>query len=113
MQPLHDARGLAAADSVEGFVLGYTSVLEAYPGALEHVACAPGMLAMFSMCWMQCTSPSVLEAEQLESRRHGGMGHGMAVCRSFTAGGSELNLLAVHSCRPGAISGGEPRTGTC
>jgi hypothetical protein len=35
VQPLHDARGLAAADSVEGFVLGYTSLLEAYPG-LEH-----------------------------------------------------------------------------
>ena len=32
VQPLHDARGLAAADSVEGFVLGYTSLLEAYPG---------------------------------------------------------------------------------
>lgn len=35
VQPLHDARGLAAADSVEGFVLGYTSLLEAYPG-LHH-----------------------------------------------------------------------------
>lgn len=37
VQPLHDARGLAAADSVEGFVLGYTSLLEVFPGACHVV----------------------------------------------------------------------------
>lgn len=56
MQPLHDARGLAAADSVEGFVLGYTSLLEVYPGAALCVtatasATAPLIIGCMLMRW--------------------------------------------------------------
>jgi hypothetical protein len=72
VQPLHDARGLAAADSVEGFVLGYTSLLEAYPGVVATGLVHSRMRARVTVHRMQCTFPSVLEFEQQESRRHGG-----------------------------------------
>ena len=39
LQPLADAKGLATSDSVDGFVLSYTALLDVYPSLMPDMVC--------------------------------------------------------------------------